>query len=194
MRRRRLRTTLLVVVAAALVGIGYQVMTSVRATRQRPSRGIEIDLPAVAQHIQDFRRVKTKQGKPVWEIKAVDARYFDDQNAIVVQKPEVTFFLDDGARRATLKGTEGRLQLDGQELESVNVQGDVRLVLDDLEFRSATASYERDKDLISAPGPVTITGNTMDVKAEGMEVQVTPQQVRLLAQVHTVLRLDGAGS
>jgi len=194
MRRRRLRTTLLVVVTAALVGIGYQVLTSVRATRPRPSRGIAIDLPAVAQHIQDFRRVKTKQGKPVWEVKAVDARYFDDQNAIVVQAPEVTFFFDDGTRRATLKGAEGRLHLDGQELESVNMQGDVRLLLDDMEFRTATASYQRDKDLISAPGAVTITGKALDVQANGMEVEVTPQHVRLLSDVHTVMRLDVAGS
>ena len=194
MRRRRLRTTLLVVVTAALVAIGYQVMTSVRATRTRPSRGIAIDLPAVAQHMQDFRRVKTKQGKPVWEIKAVDARYFDDKNEIVVQAPEVTFYLNDGARRATLKGAEGRLHLDGQELESLNMQGDVRLFLDDMEFQTATASYLRDKDLISAPGAVTITGKALNVQAQGMEVEVTPQHVRLLADVHTVMRLDVAGS
>lgn len=194
MRRRRLRTTLLVVVTAALVGIGYQVLTSMRATRRQPARGIAIDLPAVAQHIRDFRRVKTKQGKPVWEVKAAEARYFDDQDAIVVRAPEVTFFFDEGTRRATLSGAEGRLQLDGQELESVNLEGDVRLTLDDLEFRTATASYERERDLISAPGAVTITGRAMDVQAEGMEILVTPQRVRLLAAVQTVLRLDVAGS
>jgi LPS export ABC transporter protein LptC len=194
MRRKWLRTTLLIVVTAALVGIGYQVLTSVRATRHRTPRSIEIDLPAVAQHIMDFRRVKTKQGKPVWEVKAAEARYFDDQDAIVVRAPEVTFFFEDGRRRATLSGAEGRLQLAGQELESVTVQGEVRLTLDDLEFRTAQASYERDRDLISAPGAVTITGKALDVEAEGMEVLVTPQQVRLLANVQTVLRLDVAGS
>jgi len=194
MRRRRLRTTLLVVVTAALVGIGYQVLTSVRSTRLRPSRSIELDLPAVAQHIKDFRRVKTKHGTPVWEVKAAEARYFDDQDAIVVRAPEVTFFLEDGTRRTTLSGAEGRLQLAGQELETVTVEGDVRVTFDDLEFRTAQASYERARDLISAPGAVTITGKALDVQAEGMEVLVTPQQVRFLARVHTVLRLDVAGS
>lgn len=194
MRRRRLRTTLLVVVTAALVGIGVQVTRSMRATRARSLRAIALDLPAVAQHIKDFRRVKTKHGKPVWEVKAAEAQYFDEQDAIVVRAPEVVFFFDDGKRRATLSGAEGRLQLAGQELESVNVHGDVRLTLDDLVFRTAEASYDRARDLISAPGAVTISGNALDVQAEGMEVLVTPQQLRLLAQVQTVLRLDVAGS
>jgi LPS export ABC transporter protein LptC len=166
----------------------------VQATRSRPSRSIDVDLPGVAQHIRDFRRVKTKHGKPVWEIKAAEARYFDEQDAIVVRAPEVIFFFDEGTRRATLSGAEGRLQLAGQELEMVTVEGDVRLTLDDLEFRTREASYERARDLISAPGTVTITGKALDVQAQGMEVLVTPQQVRLLAQVHTVLRLDVAGS
>ena len=194
MRRRRLRTTLLVVVTAALVGIGYQVMRSVRATRARLPKAIALDLPEFAQQMKDFRRVKTKEGKPVWEVKAAEAQYFDDRGAIVVRAPEVVFFFDDGKRRATLSGTEGLLQLTGQELESVNVHGDVHVTLDDLVFRTAEASYERARDLISAPGAVTITGNAIDVQAQGMEVLVTPQQLRLLAQVQTVLRLDVGGS
>jgi len=190
MRRRRLRTTLLVVVTAALVGIGYQVIRSVRATRSRVLPALELDLPAVAQHLKDFRRVKTKQGKPVWEVKAADARYFDDEGTIVVRAPEVVFFFENGKRRATLSGAEGRLKLAGQELETVNVHGDVHVTLDDLVFRTAEASYDRERDLISAPGAVTITGNAIDVQAQGMEVLVTPQRLRLLAQVQTVLRLD----
>ena len=99
MRRRRLRTTLLVVVTAALAGIGYQVATSMRATRGGARRALPIDLPAVAQHIRDFRRVKTRHGKPVWEVKAAEAQYFDDQDAIVVRAPEVIFYFEDGKRR-----------------------------------------------------------------------------------------------
>jgi hypothetical protein len=31
-------------------------------------------------------------------------------------------------------------------------------------------------------------GETIDIHGKGMEVQVTPQQFRLLSEVHTVLR------
>lgn len=194
MRTQWLRTALLVVVMVALVGIGYRVWTSMRAVAGGALRSIPIDLPAVAQHIRDFRRVKTKGGKPVWEVKAAEARYFDDEAAIVVRAPEVIFFFDEGVRRAALSGAEGRLQLAGQELESVQVDGQVRLTLDDLEFRTDAASYDRARDRISAPGAVTITGETLDLTADGMEVLVTPQRIRFLSNVHSVLRLDAADS
>ena len=60
-------------------------------------QGIAADfLPQVAQRIQNFRRVKVKDGRTVWEITADDAQYFDKENAVVVRLPRVTFSMDDG--------------------------------------------------------------------------------------------------
>ena len=42
-------------------------------------------LPQVAQHIRNFRRVKVKDGRTIWEITAADAQYFEHQREIVVQ-------------------------------------------------------------------------------------------------------------
>ena len=76
----------------------------------------------------------------------------------------------------------------------MELRGDVVLWLDDLELRTDTATYDRDRDLITAPGAVTITGRTMNVNADGMEVDVTPQHIRLLENVHTLLKPNAAGS
>jgi lipopolysaccharide export system protein LptC len=70
----------------------------------------------------------------------------------------------------------------------------VILWLGDLELRTATATYDRSRDLITAPGAVTITGRTMDVNADGMEVDVTPQRIRLHENVHTLLKSHAEGS
>ena len=133
---------LLAVVAAALGGIGLATWQNVRARQPRTVADLGADfLPDAAQHIRDFKRVKVKDGKAVWEVKAEDARYRDD-GEIIISKPQVTFFTVDGKRRANLVGVEGRL--------------------------------------------------TLDVKGTGLEVDVTPQRMRLLADVHTVLRHDAA--
>jgi lipopolysaccharide export system protein LptC len=193
MRRSRLRAALLTVVAAALAGIGFATWQNVRARHPHTVADLGTDfLPEVAQHIQNFRRTKLKDGKAVWEVKAEDAQYFEGEQQIVVQKPEVTFYLDGGSRRATLVGTEGRLTLDGKELAAVTMHGDVVLVLDDIEFRADDATYDHAGDLISAPGLVTIRGKTLDVRGQGLQVDVTPKRVRLLSDVHTVLRHDAA--
>lgn len=186
---------LLAVVVAALAGIGLATWQNIRARQPRSRAELGIDfLPDVAQHIQNFRRVKLKDGKAVWEVKAEDARYFEGDQQIVVTKPQVTFYLEDSGRRAELVGAEGRLTLEGKELAAVTLRGDVVLVLDDLEFRTDEARYDHAADRIAAPGVVTIRGKTLDVRGAGLEVDVTPKRVRLLHDVHTVLRNDAATS
>ena len=197
MRRSRLRAGLLVVVAMALTGIGYRVWRNVaeRTPRSLGELGVEL-IPEVAQHMQNFHRIKVKNGHMEWEIKADDAQYYQKQNEIVVRVPEVTIYTEQGVQRAWLTGKEAHLGLvdDGKEVGSMELRGDVILWLDDLELRTDTATYDRDRDLITAPGAVTITGRTMNVNADGMEVDVTPQHIRLLENVHTLLKPNAEGS
>ena len=197
MRRSRLRAGLLVVVAMALTGIGYRVWRNVaeRTPRSLGELGVEL-IPEVAQHMQNFHRIKVKNGHTEWEIKADDAQYYQKQNEIVVRVPEVTIYTEEGVQRAWLTGKEAHLGLvdDGKEVGSMELRGNVILWLDDLELRTDTATYDRDRDLITAPGAVTITGRTMNVNADGMEVDVPPQHIRLLENVHTLLKPNAAGS
>jgi len=195
MRRTRLRAGLLVVVAAALGGIGYEVSRTVGAHRARTLADLGSDfLPTVAQHIRSFRRIKVEKGRTLWEITARDAQYFDKQDEIVVREPQITFYLADGVRRAHVSGAEGRLVLAGRELKTFTLRGGVTVRLDDLEVETGEATYDRARDLITSPGPVRMRGRTLDVSGRGMEVQVTPQHVRLLEDVHTTVRSDAAPS
>src|SRR3989442_11863755 len=109
MRRTRLRAGLLVVVAAALTGIGYEVSRTVGAHRARTLADLGSDfLPTVAQHIRSFRRIKVEKGRTLWEITARDAQYFDKQDEIVVREPQITFYLADGERRGHSSGSRRR--------------------------------------------------------------------------------------
>lgn len=193
MRRVRLRVGLLAAVAVALAGIAWQVWRSVAVHPERMLGvlGTEL-LPHVAQHIRNFRRVKVKDGRTEWEITATEAQYFEQQHEIVVNGPQLVLWLDDGRRKARLTGARGRLVLDDRELASVTLEGDVVLFLDDLELRTARAAYDRASDRIIAPDAVTITGRDLQVQARGLEVDVTPQLLRLTGDVRTVLQVDDA--
>jgi LPS export ABC transporter protein LptC len=192
MRRPRLRAALLVVVAAALGSIGYLASRSVLQRRADPLRALGADLlPDVTQRIQNFRRVKVEAGRTVWEITATDAQYFRRSNEIVVHEPRVRFFLEAGRRECRVSGAEGRLTLDeSRELHALTLRGGVAVHLDDLEVETAEATYERGRDVITSPGLVTIRGPSLELRGMGMEIDVGPQQVRLLEAVHTTLRAD----
>src|SRR5881394_12447 len=156
MRRKRVRTALLIVVSAALGGIGYLVSRNVVAHRAHPLEELGRDfLPEVAQRIQNFRRIKVEHGRMMWEITARDAQ---------VLEPRVTFFMKEDGRKAHLKGAEGRITLDGHEMKAVTLRGGVAVELDEMELQTAEATYDRAKDLITSPGDVTIRGRTLDVR------------------------------
>jgi len=195
MRRTRLRAALLIVVGAALGGIGYLVSRNVVARRARTlgELGMEF-LPQVAQRIQNFRRVKMENGRMMWEITATDARYFQQENELVVVEPRMTFFLKEEGRTAHLAGAEGRITLADREVSRLTIRGNVALRLDDLELETDEASYDRARDLITVPGVVTVRGKTLDVRGRGMEVDVGPQHVRLLDDVRTTVHGDAAAS
>lgn len=195
MRRTRLRAALLVVVAAALAGIGWLVSRSVIARRVRGLEALGKEmLPQVAQRIQNFRRVKVENGRTVWEITAKEAQYFEQNDEIVVVEPRMTFFLERDGRAAHLAGAEGRVTLDGHELARLTMRGQVAVRIDDLELQTDEAFYDRSKDLITAPGVVHLTGRTLAVRGRGMEIDVGPQHVRLLGEVHTTVKGDAAAS
>jgi len=189
MRTRRLRAALLVVVVLAFAGIGYQVWTAVDSRRAPAAAKLAAELlPNVAQHIRNFRRVKVKDGRTVWEITAAEAQYRKEEEQIFVIEPRVTFYLEDDDRQARLRSSSGTIHLtEGRDLVSIGLEGDVVVLLDDLEMRTAAASYEHASDRITAPGDVAIKGRRLDLRARGMEVDVTPQNLRLLDDVRTVL-------
>jgi LPS export ABC transporter protein LptC len=188
MRRTRLRAALLIVVAAAIAGIGWQVSRGVYSQKVRTVKDLGRDfLPKVAQHIRNFRRVKVEHGRAVWEITAQDAQYYEKHDQVVVHEPLVTFYMKDG-RRATVAGTEGRLTLKEHELSAFTLSGAVKVDLNGLELTTDQAVYDREHDLITAPGPIVLRGDTLDVYGTGLEIRVTPQQFHVLSNVRTVLK------
>jgi LPS export ABC transporter protein LptC len=195
MRRTQLRAALLVVVAAALGGIGYLVSRSIGAHREDLLRELGADLlPQVAQRIRNFRRVKVENGRTVWEITAADAQLFDETHEVVVREPRVTFFLEDGDRECRISGAEGRLNLDGRELVALTLRGGVAVRLDDLVLTTEEATYDRERDLITSSADVTIQSESLELQGRGMEISVGPQHMRLLGDVRTVVRPHAAAS
>ena len=135
-----------------------------------------------------------KQGHTVWQLTAKDAQFYEKRNEIIVREPEITFYIEGGNRKTLISGREGHLTVDGRELRSVTLIGNVSVRLDDLTLETEEATYDHARDLITAAGPVTVRGRQLDLRGLGMEVQVGPQHVRFLRDVHTIVHSDAAAS
>ncbi|MBI1815561.1 MAG: LPS export ABC transporter periplasmic protein LptC [Deltaproteobacteria bacterium] len=186
--RNRLRLSVVAIVLGLLGGIGFLITQSLRAQWKQEAAQTGLDLlPQIAQRIQDFHRIKTQDGRTVWEIAAREAQYLEDEHEVVVQEPMVRLFLKDG-RSIGLSGQTGRISLDGRELRQVDLTGGIEVQFADYTVRTDRAQYLRATDRISSPQRVNITGRELDLSGDRMEVDVAAQRLRVFRNVEMTLR------
>lgn len=181
--RLGLIAAVLLVLGSVVVLVGHSVWQ--QHQNQLVQQALKM-LPGVSQHIRDFRQVKIKDGRKVWEVAAAEASYFDDSDSIVVRAPVLAWYLKDG-RRIGLQGDEGRIELESGDVARVEVRGNIRVFLADYAVRAERALYERATNHITAPGVVQISGRAFDVRGRDMKVSIDEQQLSLGGDVSTVM-------
>jgi LPS export ABC transporter protein LptC len=188
--RKRLRLTVIGLVVLLLATVGGLVGRSLWQQNKRDAvrKGLEY-LPGVSQHMQDFHRVKIQDGRKVWEVSAQDAQYFEEDKTVVVRDAMMQLFTKDN-RVVGLKGSEARITLDGREVSRIDLSGDIQVTLADYVVRTEHATYDHDRELISAPGAVEISGRGVLLRGDRMEVEVQPQ--RLILRHNVSMRLEPA--
>jgi len=184
-----------VVMVAVIGAVGVQLARSQWAQHLRSLRTRELDfLPQVAQRIQNFRRVKMEGDRKVWEVAAREAQYFEEDRQIVVDAPEVNFFTKDDQGVVSVKGKQGKILLDGREMDRVDLEGNIELRFRDYLVRTDNASYKRDDDSVVSPGAVVVTGNGLSLSSDRMTVEMESQHVRFEGKVKTVLERTVEGA
>jgi len=144
-------------------------------------------LPGVAQHLQNFRRVQTEDGRTVWEVAAEDARFFASDGIVVVRKPLVAWYPDDG-RRLGLSGDEGRVVLDDNEVRFVELRGAVEVDLDAYRIAVVEAVYDHEQRRIVAPGRIEIAGPSIDIRGNDVVVELGEGKLSVLSNVAMTLQ------
>jgi LPS export ABC transporter protein LptC len=183
-QRRRLRGVLIATVMASLTALGF-VLGRTMVQRDRAERALPAQdlLPEVSQRIREFRRVKVSDGRTVWELKAREAQYFEEQKEIVVSDPEVAFYGDGDTVR--MVGREGRVRLDGRELDRLDVDGGVRVEVGDYRLETEQAVYYRDRNSIVAPKGIRVSGSEVDLTGDVLVVDLGTQRIHVVGNVTT---------
>lgn len=153
-------------------------------------------LPEGAQRIEDFRRVKVKDSRKVWEVSAKEARYLEDRGEVLVTEPQVTFYLPDGQAEGgdgviSMRGGEGRLALKGRELVKLWLDGGIDLRFRDFALQTERATFDQESETVIVPGPVAITGNGVSLRGAGMVIDVQAERVVLSDVESTFSGRDG---
>ncbi len=191
MSRYQVRFVTALIAVLLISGVIYHLAVTVRK-QHRNAQLIEkmrADIvPEADQRLQNFRRVQVRDGKKVWEIASRQARYFEASGEVVVDAPEVSFYLSDGEVIAIRCG-EGRLHRgkDEKDISQIELKNDLEIQVGDFSLRTQEAVYDSERDTISSPGAVQITGRGLVVEGQGYTVDVADKRLRLTSDVRTTV-------
>jgi len=194
LNRGGLRAALIASVLVALVALGFVLGRTIvhRNADQQDAAGTALQ-PQVSQRIREFRRVKVKDGRKVWELTASEAQYLEDDGQVVVKNPQVLFFVDDGGN-VQVTGHEGRIFVKGNNLDRIELGGGIEVKMRDYLVHTDQAFYDHEHDTIVSPGRVQISANTLSLDGETMVVELKDQRLQVLKDVTTTFYRAADGS
>lgn len=133
--------------------------------------------------LQDFHRVEVKNGRPVWEVHAKDARYYPE--ALVTHVNDALFTLFRQERSSiTVKSRAAKLATVGEAVGDASLEGQVEVkVGNDITVTSETADYQAAKRKITIPGSVSITGQGFVVRGVGLVYDMDKELLSLSEDV-----------
>jgi LPS export ABC transporter protein LptC len=125
----------------------------------------------------------TRDGIVQWELDADTAKLEADTGKMVLQSPQVSFFLDDGTQ-VHLTAREGVLYTRNNNME---VRGNVHLRNDRYSLKTEALAYEHDHRIMRADAPVHISGRAIELKAATMHYDLKTNQTLFSGPVEGLL-------
>ena len=177
MSRRAWRYLLATTLALTLAGLGLSLSRRAGAPGLlAPSFLATNVLPELLQRIRNFHRVITREGKKVLEVSANEASYFKNDKAIEILEPKVVFY-EGGERAGEVSADKGRLYLEGTEVLSVEVSGNVLFEIGRLKLMTDKLTYDRATNKIHAPGVARVAAAELSLTGTDMTVDMLEKSV-----------------
>ena len=142
--------------------------------------------------LKEFQRAEIRDGRKVWEAKGVQGQYFPENNTAKIIEAKLWMYKKDG-KVIVLNAGEALLRLQGAALKGADASKGVVVVYDDKQtLETDSLTYDKEKDLLFAPGFVQITGETIDISGDELEGDLQDNSFILKKNVSTVLKPKGA--
>lgn len=183
MSRRAWRYLLSAVLVLALVALAFLVSRKAGVPELlEPSFLANRALPELLQRIRNFHRVITREGRKVLEVSAREASYFKNDKAIEILEPKVVFY-EGGERVGEVSAAKGQLYLDGTEVLSVEVSGNVLFEIGRLRMQTENLTYDRATGSIRAPGAARVEAAELSLTGTDMQVDMLERTVVMASGV-----------
>ena len=110
----------------------------------------------------------TRNGRKEWSLDAASADYMDKDSQAIFKDLSVTFYLKDETM-VYITANQGILKTDSNDME---IYGNVVVKNKDYKLRCENLYYKHDKRIIFSKVPVNITGDSFELVADSMSLDL----------------------
>jgi LPS export ABC transporter protein LptC len=133
-------------------------------------------LPAIESQadmtIQKVDQTAVRNGIKEWHLKAEAAELMEAEKKLILEKPSVEFFLEDG-NTAILTAERGVLWMDTRNMD---VNGNVLVQRGHYKLETSRLIYEHDTRKLSSQAPVHIVGQGFSMDSQSMIIDLTSKR------------------
>lgn len=129
--------------------------------------------------IENFRHTATQDGKKKWSIEAASASMYSKENIAELTNISAIFFLNN-EKTIVLTADKGLLRVD---TNNISVSGQIVVKFSDHVMETENLNYVHKSHIIYITTPVTITGETMRLKADTMSYNLNTDIIKCTGNV-----------
>jgi LPS export ABC transporter protein LptC len=181
-RTNKIKLILSVLAAVCIAAIAWTFYQ-----QRRDSDAVAIPIPTSSTKaliaLTKVHQTATKDGAVQWELDAESAELEATTGRMVLTRPKVEFYLDDGGK-VYLTARRGVFFTRNN---NINVRGNVRVVNGRYILLAETLDYEHAQRRLYTDRPVTITGRAFDLSSSGMTYDLNTNQAQFDGDVKGIV-------
>lgn len=186
MNNRRLIQRILMAVAVLAIVVTVAIFIGYRRVTRNPEIILSQIQKQADMHLNKIRQTATKNGIREWHMEAESATLLKKKKTMLLIKPDVEFFMDDGDN-VHLTANKGKIFTNSNRLTvSGNVIANTRLY----QFNTESLKYDPAARELRADTPVTLSGQAFTLKANNMAMNLETNIARFEGGVEGIISED----
>lgn len=183
--RRWVQRGLLTVVIVALAAI-VAVFIGYRRITRNPGALLDLVKKEADMQLSKIHQTAMKNGIREWRLDAESATLIEKKKTMLLSKPDVEFFMDDGDN-VHLTADQGTIATDSSHLHvSGQVSANTRLY----RFRTESLDYDPALRELRTDTPVTLSGRSFSLRADSMVMDLKTNVTRFEGGVEGTISED----
>lgn len=148
-------------------------------------------VPNALFHARNFKWTQMKDGQSQWRLSARDASYARNKTSLSLTDANLAMFSNDG-KNVAVSAPHALIAVNGNHINQAHLSGGLTIHYGDFVVTTPEATFDPDKDIVTASGEVKVVGKGLTVTGVGLRGHPKEHSFTLLSQTNTVVVPDKA--